>query len=297
MGTLIITADDFGLSKEVNDAVEEAHRRGVLSAASLMVAGPAAGHAVAIARRNPGLRVGLHLVLSSGAAVSAREAIPDLLEKDGRLASMMHTAFALLRPIVRRQLATEIAAQFAAFARTGLVLDHVNAHEHFHVHPMVAAAVLAVGREYGMKALRVPSEPGDVVAAVEQTPSPAWVHLMRPWTALLRYRVREAGLLAPDAVFGVRWSGRMTAARIRGLLRHLPPGVTEIYTHPATRDEFAGNAPGYRHRDELAALTDESVVRLMRAAGHCAVGYADISSRPDITAAGRRPAGTIRSHP
>ena len=66
---VIVTADDFGLSPEVNEAVERAHREGVLTAASLMVGERAAPDAVAVARRNPGLAVGLHLTLTDGAPV------------------------------------------------------------------------------------------------------------------------------------------------------------------------------------------------------------------------------------
>src|SRR5471032_3146050 len=63
---LILTADDFGLHTRVNEAVERAHRNGVLSSASLMVAGDAAADAVERARRLPTLRVGLHVVLADG---------------------------------------------------------------------------------------------------------------------------------------------------------------------------------------------------------------------------------------
>ena len=69
MKRLIVTADDFGAAREVNEAVESAHRGGVLTAASMMVAAPAAADAVARARRMPALRVGLHVVLVEGRPV------------------------------------------------------------------------------------------------------------------------------------------------------------------------------------------------------------------------------------
>lgn len=261
----MITADDFGLAREVNEAVEVAHRQGVLSAASLMVAGPAAADAVAVARRNPGLRTGLHLVLVDGAPMSAAELIPDLLDSRGYLrAGMGRLGFALaLRPEARRQMRREIAAQFRAYQRTGLPLDHVNAHKHFHLHPIVAQQVLSVGREFGVLALRVPREPHTQGLA--------------PWTTLLQMRARRAGLLTPDAVFGLRWSGQMTADRLAEVLRGLPEGIVEIYTHPATADTFAGHAPGYRYRDELAGLCDPDVVAALRQSGRSAGGYADIA--------------------
>ena len=138
-----------------------------------MVGAPAAADAVARARRLPDLRVGLHLVLVDGHPTLSRAEIPGLVSRDGRFDPNMGRAgirfFAL--PGVRRQLAMEIRAQFEAFRATGLPLDHVNAHRHFHLHPFVAAAIMRIGRGYGMRALRVPVEPWRVVAAIDpQTP-------------------------------------------------------------------------------------------------------------------------------
>ena len=158
---VVIAADDFGLSAEVNDAVERAHCHGVLSAASLMVAEPFAVEAVALAKRLPSLRVGLHLSLVEGRPQLAPDRVPDLIDpQTGRLRTdMARLGLDLaLHLHVRKQMAAEIAAQFAAFAATGLKLDHVNAHKHFHVHPIVAHLVLSIGARFGMRALRVPWE-------------------------------------------------------------------------------------------------------------------------------------------
>jgi hopanoid biosynthesis associated protein HpnK len=228
-----------------------------------MVAGPAATDAVAVAQRNPGLKVGLHLVLVDGAPMSAPELIPALLDSRGSLRTgMARLGIALaLRPALRRQLRREIAAQFRAYRRTGLRLDHVNAHKHYHLHPIVAQQVLSVGREFGISALRVPYEPG--------------MPGLAPWSTLLRLRARQAGLVTPDAVFGLRWSGCMTADRLGEALRGLPSGLVEIYTHPATTDLFEGHASGYRYRDELAALCDPDVIHAVRQSGRALGGYAD----------------------
>ena len=145
---LVITADDFGADASVNEAVEVAHCRGVLTAASLMVAAPAAADAVTRARRMPGLGVGLHLVLVEGHPALAPDLIPDLVDGAGLFRTDMARAGAAMffLPRVRRQLAMEIEAQFAAFAATGLALDHVNAHKHFHLHPTIAGMILKIGR-------------------------------------------------------------------------------------------------------------------------------------------------------
>jgi hopanoid biosynthesis associated protein HpnK len=242
---VIVTADDFGASLSVNDAVEIAHRDGILTAASLMVAGDAADDAVERALAMPSLGVGLHLVLVEGRPVLPPETIPDLVDVDGRFrTNMVRTALAIaLKPAARRQLRSEITAQFDAFAATGLPLDHINAHKHFHLHPMIADAVIDIGRRYGMKAVRAPVKTG----------TPGIEHW---WAARLQRRLRQEGLLVADQVVGLAWTGAFDTARMREALDALPPGLTEIYTHPATTDDWSGAAPGYRYRDELAALTD-----------------------------------------
>jgi len=245
-----------------------------------MVGAPAAADAVVRARRMPSLRVGLHIVLVDGHAVLQPHNLPDLVDAAGRFRSgMAKTALDIyFRPSVRRQLAAEIAAQFKAFSRTGLPLDHVNAHKHFHVHPTAATQILEIGRSYGLRAMRVPSEPVGVLARVEPNVRHPGALLTAPWARLLRARARRGGVVVPDHVFGVAWSGAMTEARMIGLLAHLPRGLTEIYTHPAISGGFEGAISTYRYADELAALTAPSVVAAARACGAKLGGFADFAS-------------------
>jgi hopanoid biosynthesis associated protein HpnK len=179
------------------------------------------------------------------------------------------------RPRVRKQLAAEITAQFEAFAATGLPLDHVNAHKHFHLHPTIAGAVIRIGRAYGMRALRVPVEPAAVLARVEPGGGRMPALVTAPWARLLWARARRAGLAAPDAVFGLAWSGAMTSPRVAGLIDNLPDGLSEIYVHPATRPGFAGEAPGYGYAEELAALLSPAARDAVQSAGVRLGGYAD----------------------
>ena len=266
---LTITADDFGLSREVNEAVEAANRAGILTAASLMVAEPWCADAVERARRLPGLGVGLHLTLVEGRAVLPPLNIPDLLGPDGRLRTDLarYGAAIFFRPSVKRQVAAEIRAQFEAFARTGLPLHHVDAHKHYHLHPTIAGFVIAIGREFGTTTMRVPVEPAHVLAGVEPVSRGIEARLAAPYAKLLRRRARQAGLSVADQVFGLAWSGAMTAARVSGLLRSLPPGRTEIYTHPASAGGFDGAASGYRYEEELAALLAPETVEAFAESG------------------------------
>ncbi|MFE1602489.1 hopanoid biosynthesis-associated protein HpnK [Methylobacterium sp. ID0610] len=274
---LVVTADDFGLSPQVNDAVERAHREGILSAASLMVAAPAAADAVARARRLPSLRVGLHLVMVEAWPRLPAADLPDLVDENGLLRRDMGRLGLDLaaKPSARRQLAAEIRAQFEAYRATGLPLDHVNAHKHFHVHPVIAGLVLAIGRDYGMRALRVPREDRAVLRRAEPGGASGLALDTAPWAALLGLRARRAGLLAPDGVLGLAWSGQMTPPRVAGLLRHLPDGLTELYAHPATAGGFPGEAPGYAYAEELAALTAPESKAALAASGARLGGFSD----------------------
>jgi chitin disaccharide deacetylase len=268
---LIISADDFGLSESVNEAVERAHRAGILGAASLMVAAPAAADAVHRARQLPNLRVGLHLVVIEGSAVLPPARSPDLIDPHGQFPSAQFrlgvTYF--FGPGVRRQLAAEIRAQFAAFAATGLPLDHANAHKHMHLHPTVGRLLIRIGRDFGLRAVRVPSEPPAVLAACGMRPS-SGAYALFHWTSVLRRQARRAGLLTNDYCFGIGWSGGMTTERLLRLASRLPEGLSEIYFHPASRTDAALSAlmPGYRHEAELAALLDPEVRKTLQAIGH-----------------------------
>jgi hopanoid biosynthesis associated protein HpnK len=277
---LIVTADDFGLHDAVNDAVEQANRAGVLTAASLMVGAPAAADAVRRARKLPNLRVGLHVVLADGSATLAPHLIPALADAAGHMDSRMALRglryFAL--PSVRRQLEAEIRAQFAAFARTGLSLDHVNVHKHFHLHPSILGVLLRIGREYGAAAVRVPVEPFWFAARSGGWAAGAGAALLRPWIGLMKLRLRAAGIFHNDHVFGLAASGAMDEATMLEILARLPPGVTEIYLHPAAVSgaAIASSMSEYRHGEELAALLSPRVRAAIAATRIGTGGFSDI---------------------
>ena len=265
MRGLIVTADDFGAAIEVNEAVEIGHRQGILTAASLMVSAPASADAVRRARTMPSLRVGLHVVLVEGKPVLSTGEVSLLVDKSGAFRSDMAFLGCLLAcsARARRQLAAEMTAQFEAFHATGLALDHCNAHKHFHVHPVVAGLLLTMGARFGLKAARVPLEDRLLLSKIEPKSRRPIPSLIAPFAVLLRRRLRARGLHTTDRIFGLEWTGRMTKQRLLALIRALPPGVSEIYLHPAT-GPYAGGASGYRYRDELAALVDPGVVAACR---------------------------------
>lgn len=250
---LIVTADDFGLDEAVNEAVERAWRQGILTAAGLMVGAPAAADAIDRARRMNGLGIGLHVVLTDGEPVLPASEVNLLTDSRGRFLDNMVVAGVrfFVDPRARRQLAKEIRAQFVAFERTGLPLDHVSAHKHFHLHPTVLGLIIDIGREFGVKAVRLPLEPDGPRALI-------------PWVKYMRRCLIGAGLRYNDQVFGLVETGRLDEARLAGHVADLSDGVTEIYSHPASRSGITPAMAGYRHVEELEALLSPRVSAAIR---------------------------------
>ena len=283
MRQLIVTADDFGLATAVNEAVERGHRDGILSAASLMVAAPATQDAVERARRLPSLRVGLHVVLVNGRPALPPAKVPLLVDEHGRFDDDLARAGVryFFTPGIRAQLEAEIRAQFAAFAATGLPLDHVNAQNHFHVHPTVLSLILKVGREFGVRAVRIPREPFWPSWRATRTHAAARfanAALLLPWLSLMRLRLRAAGIATNDCVFGMIDTGHMTPERVRAYLQQIPDGTCELYMHPATHTWPEAFPPDYDFAGEFASLVDPQVAAYVRESGVRRTSFSELAA-------------------
>jgi chitin disaccharide deacetylase len=273
MKRVILTGDDFGLAVPVNEAIIAAHRAGSITTASLMVGAAAAPDAVGRALETPSLKIGLHVTLIEGRPVLPPHAIPDIVDPRGEFFRNPTAAGFrfFFHPRARRQLEMEIRAQFEAFRKTGLTLDHVNAHNHMHLHPTVLRLILKVGGEFGAKAVRLPNEPplrswrasGTNLMGKLAT----WLFLS-PWVRLVRNKVRGAGMDCNDFVFGMAGSGAMSIRRVLKYLELLPEGTTELYFHPATRrcPELDITMSDYDFEGEYRALVSDALGIALRRA-------------------------------
>ncbi len=143
-----------------------------------------------------------------------------------------------------------------------------------HLHPTVGRLLLQVGREHRLPAVRVPQEPAAILARLGEAPGTG-ARLLAHWTRLLRSQCRRAGVRTNRWCFGLAWSGHMRAERIARVAAALPPGLSEIYFHPAARRDsaFARLMPRYEPEAELDALLDPSVRRAFETAGCTLVGW------------------------
>ena len=264
---LIVTADDFGRSASINQAVLRAHREGVLTTASLMVNESAFEDAVDIARQNPNLGVGLHLTLVRGRSTLDAREIPGLVGQQREFSSdPVRAGFRYFaQRQLRSQLHREIDAQFEKFHRTGLKLDHVNGHLNLHLHPTMLRLLATHQKEWRWTRVRRVRDPFWLNAKLA---SGHWCY--RALHGLIFYclsrraeRVLEGlNVRRTRLDFGLLQNGRVNEDYILKLLPRLPAGDSELYSHPCleqSRAEFeALVSPAVR------AQVDRLGIRLIR---------------------------------
>ncbi|MCU0770994.1 MAG: hopanoid biosynthesis-associated protein HpnK [Verrucomicrobia bacterium] len=268
---LVVNADDFGRSSSINEAVQQAHTRGILTTASLMVNEPAAADAVRRAHEHPSLGVGLHLTLLLGRAALPAHRIPGLIQPNGGFRSGPVAAglrFFFLRSL-REQLRAELHEQFRRFRETGLVLDHVNGHLHLHLHPVVLDLLMQDAAVLGCTRVRLTHDPLGLNLAIARG------HLAYRFSHALIYRVLSArarrafarqGIRHTRQVFGLLQNARVDEAYVLRLLPRLPPGDSELYSHPSLED--------FRH--ELEALVSPAVGQAVQQLGLHLIRYQDL---------------------
>ncbi len=268
--SLIINADDFGISESVNRAVIRGWHEGLLTSASLMVTGDAFDDAVALARNSPGLQLGLHLTLVQGRSATIHRGFPALTDHPGDFPN--DPVFAgmrmfFLKPL-HKQIEIEIVAQIEKFLATGIPLTHIDGHLNIHMHPTVFGILCKLMPKYGISTFRLSREhlgpelriaPGRRYGkAVEAFIFGKLAERCRPELVLRRINFA-------NAVKGLLNSGKITEDYLLKALDTVQEGLTEIYLHPADSDN--PQMPDYRQKDEAAALTSPKVREKIKSMG------------------------------
>jgi hopanoid biosynthesis associated protein HpnK len=268
---LIVNADDFGLSHYVNDAVIRAHRDGILTSASLMVNEPACDEAVKIAKENPKLGVGLHITLLMGHSALPPGKIPGLVNNRGEFSdSPVSTGMKyFFNSGLREQLRAEIRAQFEKFRATGLPLDHVNGHLHFHLHPAVFKILMEESDTLGISHLRLTR---DCFSRSRRTSHGHLLYrishaaIFEMLSSRARRPLEQKKIRHAQITFGLLQNARVDEEYILKLLPELPPGDSELYSHPSLGE--------FEH--EFDALVSPRVRELVNKLGIELIRYQDL---------------------
>ncbi len=267
MTSLIVNADDFGLTAGVNRAILELHRAGALTSATLMARAAAADEAIAMARETPSLGVGCHVVLVDGDAVFDSTKLPTLVPaRDGRFRPALG-AFVrdlLTGRIDEDEIEAEARAQIANLQSCGMTLTHVDTHKHMHMFPAVLRPLLRAARGCGILAVRNPFEPAWSVRATPDAARlrRAQVRMLRGFEGRFRRMVAEEGFATTEGALGVLATGTLNGRIIESLLARVPDGTWELVTHPGYNDAALANV-----RTRLRESRETEVLALERLRG------------------------------
>jgi hopanoid biosynthesis associated protein HpnK len=259
---LIVNADDFGLSPEVNGGIMRAHRDGILRSASLMVAEPAARAAAEMARDNPKLDVGLHAVVCRGRSVLDASRLGAAVGASGEfidnpVAAGMRYFF---DRSMRAAMTDELRAQVERHLELVGYLNHIDGHLNFHVHPLFADILVDLAVEYKVPCIRLPRE--RVMTTIRLRQDNAVRKLVESiiFRTLSRRTGRmmaERGLVSTDKLFGLHQSGHLSEDYVVGVIDRIREGTTELYFHPAA--DIGGIPPAAEAQLEVEILTGQRV--------------------------------------
>jgi len=242
VGTLIVNADDFGLTAGVNRAIAELHRAGVVTSASLMACAQATGQALEMAHSTPTLGVGCHVVLVDGEPVLPARELPTLV--DPRTGRFFPTLGVFLRRLIagrirQAEIEAEAVAQISLLQSHDLELTHLDTHKHVHMFPAVLRPILRAARSAWIGAVRNPFEPAWSVRA---TPGAPWIRraqvsLLRRLEPAFQRIVADEGFATTEGALGVVATGTLDAAAVASLLSVMPVGTFELVCHPGYHDQ------------------------------------------------------------
>ncbi|MFZ0519948.1 MAG: ChbG/HpnK family deacetylase [Candidatus Acidiferrales bacterium] len=288
MKKLILNADDFGMTRGVNEGIVRAHREGILTSTTLMANGEAFDDAVERVRANPELGVGCHLVLVGGKCVAPRESVASLADANGTLPDSLPLFVARISSGMIRgeEIERELRAQIDKIRAAGIEPTHLDTHKHMHAHPRVMEILGKVAKECGITRVRKPiedlrdswetSRAGGQAISLQILAAGAVRAIAPRFTTISK----KYGLLYPDHFLGLATTGRLGPALLRGIIATVGDGSTEIMLHPGICDADLARSGSrlQKHReDELQGLLDPGVRSAIAERGIRLISYRELN--------------------
>ena len=285
MRRLIVNADDFGLTAGVNRAIAEGNRAGVVTSATIMANAQASEAAIDLARAQPSLKTGCHVVLIDG--VPLTENLPSLTNGSPRFrTSLKQFAIAAVRKqIAAEEIQREVEAQIRKIQSRGIMLTHVDSHKHTHMFPHVLRPVLRAAKTCGIRAIRNPFEPtrswpaGMVLGSPGLWLRSAGVMAFQMFAGEFRRALNEEGMVSTDGTVGIAVTGMLDQKKLLQILEALPDGTWELVCHPGYSDadlQAAGTRLTQSREIELSALTSADTKKALARHQIELISYADL---------------------
>jgi hopanoid biosynthesis associated protein HpnK len=286
---LIVNADDFGFTSGVNRAIVEAHTRGVVTSSTLMANGPAFAEAAELAKANPGLSVGCHVVLIDGQPVLNAGELPSLTTRStARFRDGLKTfaARALAGRIDADEVAAEATAQIRKIQAAGIVVSHIDTHKHTHLFPKILLPLLRAAAACGVLAVRNPFGPRLPLRSSQLLRRPglwtryAEVRVLRRFAGKFGEVVDREGFVSPNGTLGIEVTGALDESLFQAIAQSIPDGTWEFVCHPGYNDADL-QAARTRLRDsretELRALTLPAAREVLAQQGIELISYRELA--------------------
>ncbi len=289
---IIVTADDFGLSPEINDGIVQGYLNGIVRSTALLMNAPATSHAISLARKHPGLEVGIHLGIVEGICLSAMEE-----QTSGNAKSIMgddsyfNAGPCLLRSwknfvlrylsggIVFAALKHELELQLRLFHKELGRIPFANSTQHLHLLPGISEIVLELAGDYGVEAFRchavIPDAP--TVGRLRW----ASARVMRILGKRFRTLAEAKKIRMPDGMFGFAHSGHLDIAIMLEMLSMVPEGTYEIMTHPGfdcpqLKLDLPWAFEGFNWTSELSAVMAPQICEAIQAKGLSLMNFSSL---------------------
>jgi len=263
---IIANADDFGRHELINKAVEEAYAKGCLRSATVMPGGVAFAGAIDIAKRNPGLGLGIHLTLVNGNPLLPPEQIPSLVTKDGLFYDdyLQFVKHFFAGKIKLEEVRRELTAQMDKVLATGVTLSHIDSHQHMHTMPGIIDIALALAKKANISAVRIPQTP--MFTGFNGNPVQLGGRMgLYTMATLSRRKAKAQGFRCPQHFAGIVAGEAVNTKHLMDIIQNLKPGTTEIMVHPGTDNKILQDFCQWDHdfEAELAALTSPEILAVL----------------------------------
>jgi chitin disaccharide deacetylase len=283
---LIVNADDFGFTSGVNRAIVEAHSRGIVTSSTMMASGSTFAEAMELAKRNPQLGIGCHVVLIDGEPLLDPEKLPTLTTSRRFRDSLKSFAGrALTGRIADSEIFAEASAQIRKLQASGIHVSHVDTHKHTHLFPRILHPLLRAARECGVRAVRNPFGPRLPMRSSQLMRRPslwtryAQLRILGGFANNFRSTVAHEGFATTDGTLGIEITGTLDETLFHAIAESIPEGTWEFACHPGYNDADLQNA-NTRLREsretELRVLTLPAAREILEQKGIQLISYRDL---------------------
>lgn len=263
MKKLIVNADDFGMSPEINEGIKRGIKAGVVTSVSVMANMPYIDDAVAFLKKHPEISVGLHLNLTEGSPVSGLRAVSTLVREDGNFYYWKGMVLNLMTKTVSLvEIQHELVAQYNTLKKSGILVDHIDSHHHIHLYPPIYKLLIRFVFDHHIMMLRSRTfRPRRVIHSLIR------IRSLKQFTILAMYSLNSMlyrprwQLFEIDQLYDMNWDPNLDEEKLMRFLNHLSSGVTVMICHPAVASK-KGNPLFLMPRNrELRILLNRKVIR------------------------------------